>query len=52
MVRKDKTGTFCSGKYSSGLIALKSVVSLEELNNYNKALHELAGAIIQELSSK
>ena len=49
---KDKTGTFVSGKYSSGLIALKSSDINEELNNYNKALHELAGAIIQELSSK
>lgn len=49
---KDKTGTFVSGKYSSGLIALKSSDINEELNNYNKALHDLAGAIIQELSSK
>ena len=49
---KDKSGVFMSGKYSSELIALKTKDVADELNNYNQALHDLAGAIIQDLSSK
>ena len=49
---KDKSGAFVSGKYSSGLIALKSTAVANELEMYNLALHDLAETIFQNLSSR
>ena len=49
---KDKSGAFVSGKYSSGLIALKSTAVANELEMYNLALHDQAETIFQNLSSR